>query len=379
MNRENKLLKVLTKQCIFFFLVMFLSSILLTMISGQTIFGLENGDGLEDQNVAGKENAIEGSKEETWLKEKEHNTKEIKKKLGENYIKIRKNQADLLSVDFTEYSMERELVLDIYDMRKTSISEQDIITIWNGKKQENLEALKKKAIKDVSIGYTTAEKGKFSATITFQWNHVYTYQIYEDKDFIYVDCRKPKDVYEHIVVVDAGHGGEDTGSYAKRGTWSEKDYNLDFVSKIAASWQDNRVKLYFTRTKDEALSLSERVEFANEVEADLFVSIHCNSTDEYAGSGLEALYKSNRFKEESKAIAKKSLENLEEATGLVNRGVLDGQSIYIIRNANMPTILLEMGFLSDEKDLAYIEQEDCRQKMAEVICTSITQGLEQIR
>lgn len=349
------------------------------MINGQTIFGLGNDDSMENQNVAGKENAIKASKEETWLKEKIHNTKEIKKKLGQNYIMIRKNQTGLLAVDFTEYSMERELVLDIYDMNETSISEQDIITIWGGKRQKNSEALKKKAIKDVAIGYGTTGNGRFSASITFQWNHVYTYQIYEDRDFIYVDCRRPKDVYDHVVVVDAGHGGEDTGSYAKRGIWSEKDYNLDFVSKIEAGWENSRVKLYITRIKDETVSLSKRVEFANDVEADLFVSIHCNSTDEYTGNGLEALYKSDRFEEESKAIAKESLENLEETTGLVNRGVLDGQSIYIIRNANMPTILLELGFLSDESDLAYIEQEACRQKMAETICTSITQGLEQIR
>ena len=377
MTNENKLLERLTKQCCVFFLFMFLGSILVTKICGQGSF--KTYDNRNNQDLFGKNNAIEEHEKDDWRSEKEHSTKEIKKKLGKNYIRIKKNQTELFSVDFTEYNMERRLVLDIDNMNRPSILKQDIEMFWDEKKQKKTEDIFKKVLKDVTIQYNTAENGTFKACINFQWNQVYTYMIYEDAEYIYVDCWKPRDIYDQIVVIDAGHGGDDTGSYAKWGEWSEKDYNLDIVNKIAGSWQDGSIKLYFTRTKDEKVSLSDRVEFANELEADLFVSIHCNSTDEYAGSGLEALYKSNSYSSLSQNIAENCLNNLEHNTGLTKRGVLDGQNIYIIRKSKMPTVLLEMGFLSDETDLSYLEQEDGRKKMADTVCVSIKQGLEQIK
>lgn len=377
MTNENRLLERLTKCCGCFFLFMFLGSIFITKVYGQGIFETY-GNG-NKQNLLGKNNATNEHEKDAWKSEKEHSTKEIKKKLGKNYIRIRKNQTELFAVDFNEYYMERRLVLNIYDMNLASISKQDIVMFWAGEKQESKTEAFKEVLKDIVIQYNTTEKGTFKAHITFQWNDVYTFILYEDADYIYLDCWKPKDIYDRIVVIDAGHGGDDTGSYAKWGEWSEKDYNLDIVNKIAEIWKDRSTKLYFTRTKDEKVSLNDRVELANELEADLFVSIHCNSTDEYAGNGLEALYKSNHYSSVSQNIAQNCLENLENNTGLENRGILDGQSIYIIRKSKMPTILLEMGFLSDEQDLSYLEQEVSRKKMADTVCVSIKQGLEQMK
>lgn len=377
MTSENKLLERLTKQSCCFLVLFFLSSIFITKIYGQIIFFEQ--EKTKGQDTFEKKNTLEGYEKEAWEQDKQHSTKEIKKKLGKNYIKIKKNQTNLLAVDYTEHNVARELVLDIYNMNSTSISMEDIVIIWNGKKQKNVENSRNKIIKDLSIRYSTTDKGTFGAHITMKWKHVYMYSIYEDRDYIYVDYKRPKEVYDHIVVVDAGHGGADTGTYAKRGKWAEKDYNLDFVNKIREIWQDENVKLCFTRLNDEEVSLSDRVEFANDLEADLFVSIHCNSTDEYAGNGLEALYKSKKYGEISKSIAENCLANLEESTGLSNRGVLNGENIYIIRKAKMPTVLLEMGFLSDEKDLAYMEQQENRKKMADAVCVSIKQGLEQIK
>ena len=215
--------------------------------------------------------------------------------------------------------------------------------------------------------------------IKLDMQNVYAFEWYQEDEYLYIACKRPKDVYKTIVVLDAGHGGSDTGSYGISGDWVEKDYNLDFVAKVQEQFSKKNTKLYLTRSKDVHLSLNERVILANQVEADLFVSIHCNSTDEYEGSGLEALYKSDTYKNESQRIAMDCLKRLESVTGLHNRGALDGQSIYIIRNAHMPTVLFEMGFLSDENDIAYLKKEENREKMAECIVTSIKKGLEVIK
>ena len=73
------------------------------------------------------------------------------------------------------------------------------------------------------------------------------------------------------------------------------------------------------------------------------------------------------------------MEKLEKETGFVNRGLVNGQSIYIVRKAQMPMILLEMGFLSDEDDLTYMKKETNRDKMAKAVCKALEEGMETIK
>lgn len=182
-----------------------------------------------------------------------------------------------------------------------------------------------------------------------------------------LDRAGSKKYNKRIVVLDAGHGGKDTGTETLFGAWYEKDYNLDFVKRIKELWTDEDGMLYLTRWDDSTVSLSQRVEFANKMKADAFISIHCNSTDESSGTGLEMLYKTDSYKTESKHLAKLFQSRLAKLTGFENRDLIDGNSIYIIRKSNMPTVLLEMGFMTDRRDLTYLSKEKNREEMSKVV------------
>lgn len=306
----------------------------------------------------------------------------LEQKLGTSYIKIKKNKNHEMQGLLQHDYIQKKVSVAIYGDSWKDLGKSDMTVVWK-KYSYAIDAIENIPIFLNSYQYqqnteqeeikefTRKSTKQEGILLEFDADRIFSYNFCQDEDYVYIMFCNPKDVYDKIVVVDAGHGGADTGTYAKSGEWNEKDFNLDFVRKMEECWNHNNIKLYFTRLEDTKVTLVERVNFVNDLQADLFVSLHCNSSDENSGSGLEVLYKSNEYAEESKNFAKKCLKALEGVTGLTNRGLLKGKRIYIIRNANMPTVLLELGFLSDSGDLAYLSNEENRTKMAETICQMI--------
>lgn len=300
--------------------------------------------------------------------------------LGDSYIKIKKQDNKKVWGQLEHNYLQKKVSVVLYGDLFEKLEMSDMMIIWENCNY-TIEETKAIPIKLNNYQYQHSikkeesrlsnEKIQDSILFEFDANRIFSYEIFQDSNYVYITFRNPKEIYDKIVVVDAGHGGTDTGTYAKFGSWDEKDFNLDFVKKIEESWNHDNVKLYFSRLEDTEVTLAERVKFANNLQADFFVSLHCNSSDENSGNGLEALYKSNKFSTDSKIFAKKCLKALEECTGLTNRGLLKGKQIYIIRKAKMPTVLLELGFLSDSGDLMYLSKDANRKKMAETICQVI--------
>lgn len=314
------------------------------------------------------------------VKLEERNGFDNRAQLGDSYIKIRKQGNKKVWGQLEHNYMQKKVSVVLYGDLFGKLETSDITIIWEDCNY-TIETAKTIPIKlsnyqcqhgiKEEASRISNERIQDSILLEFDANRIFSYQIFQDNKYVYIVFRNPKEIYDKIVVVDAGHGGTDTGTYAKFGSWDEKDFNLDFAKKIEESWNHDNVKLYFSRLEDADVTLAERVKFANNLQADLFVSLHCNSSDENSGNGLEALYKSNNYSTDSKIFASKCLKALEECTGLTNRGLLKGKRIYIIRNAKMPTVLLELGFLSDSGDLMYLSKETNREKMAETICQVI--------
>ncbi|MBQ3782987.1 MAG: N-acetylmuramoyl-L-alanine amidase [Lachnospiraceae bacterium] len=292
-------------------------------------------------------------------------TNNITKKLGNNYIKIKKTTNQLYPASVREIDETKQVEIVVFQMSQLFIENDGISLIKNGRQIDNNSSEGKLFQEKVQVTFD----GKSQiANILIAMDDYYGYILYEDEDYIYVVYKEPKEVYDRIIVLDAGHGGKDVGSEAVFGEWYEKDYNLDIVERIVKNWNLDNGKIYLTRWEDDFYSLSDRVKFANSLKADLFVSVHCNSADDFDGTGIEVLYKSNSQKQKSKNLARKFVNELQQSTGLVNRGVLDGNSIYIIHNSKMPTVLLEMGFLTDKKDLKYLAKAENRETMAKTVC-----------
>lgn len=113
-------------------------------------------------------------------------------------------------------------------------------------------------------------------------------------------CEYVRAKYDKIVVLDAGHGGYDGGTVIAGAGRAEKLYNLNILLKVEELFkkgsspeegtQNNKLKVIYTRTEDVYLELEERAEIANRLNADFFISIHCNSHDSKKRNGVEVLY-----------------------------------------------------------------------------------------
>ncbi|WP_179320463.1 N-acetylmuramoyl-L-alanine amidase [Winogradskyella helgolandensis] len=170
-----------------------------------------------------------------------------------------------------------------------------------------------------------------------------------------------------VVVIDAGHGGHDSGNL------DEKNIVLNISHQLSLLSSDN-IRIITTRTEDTFFTLQERVEFINTQNADLVVSLHANAHSNPLTNGVEAYYNDkDEFKDKSYAFGKILLENQMELFS-TNRG-LKTVPMYIFRHINSPGVLLELGFITNEEDHKVLMNVD-RQKE---IAASIFEGLEEIR
>ena len=207
------------------------------------------------------------------------------------------------------------------------------------------------------------------------------------------------------ILIDPGHGGKDPGAMmthtikGKKVTVREKDVNLAvgkmLYSRLKAAYPDK--KILMTRNTDVFLSLAERTEIANgvklgEKEAILYISVHVNSSLDKKASGYEVWYLSPGYRRtvlEKTGDVDKNLFNVmnsmmeEEYTTesiLIAKFIMDGiaaqvgslssprgikaEEWFVVKNSNMPAVLIEVGFLSNEKEAALLADNSYLQKMA---------------
>lgn len=175
------------------------------------------------------------------------------------------------------------------------------------------------------------------------------------------------------VVIDPGHGGQDSGAEGASGSY-EKDFNLSLSRKIAGILeQEPRIEIYMTREEDVFLSSEsrERPNFANELKADLFLSIHANTFPDPTVTGTETFY----YDEDSKWLADIIHRHVAKATGFRDRGVSEGD-FFVLRDTHMPAALLEIGYITNPADEQKMLTEEFQQDVAEAIANGIKEYLE---
>ena len=123
--------------------------------------------------------------------------------------------------------------------------------------------------------------------VLIELDRVYEPIVSEDNNYYYINLKKPREVYDNIIVIDAGHGGRDPGAISPCGNYYEKDFNLRILLALKEFLDKENIKVYYTRLDDRQLYLRPRVDLANDVESDLFISIHCNSNLSSRPNGSE--------------------------------------------------------------------------------------------
>lgn len=182
--------------------------------------------------------------------------------------------------------------------------------------------------------------------------------------------------FNKTVVVDAGHGFPDGGAQGKDGTL-EKDLNLKIATFLQEFMEQGGVNAVITRADDDGIfeknaenikqkkrsDIKMREKLMNESEADAFISIHMNKFPEEKYSGPQVFHSKD---EESKALAQFIQARLnDELMPEKKREIKQaGSEIYLLKKAKLPAVLVECGFLSNEKELALLKQEEYQKRVA---------------
>lgn len=181
-----------------------------------------------------------------------------------------------------------------------------------------------------------------------------------------------------IVVIDAGHGGGEVGALGKENGQTvlvEKDVNLAVSLMVIDILKDKGVNVVPTRTTDTDVPLSARTELANSIGASLFVSIHCNSftTDDVSGSLVmhHTTKDTMAYGVSGQQLASNILNYLPAAMELQNRGRVKGDTMWVIRKADMPSVICEMAFINNAGDRAKLADPVYQRRAAEAIAQGI--------
>lgn len=184
---------------------------------------------------------------------------------------------------------------------------------------------------------------------------------------------------DRLIVIDPGHGGTAPGATSITGV-REKDLNIHISRKVESALKDKGYNVVMTRYNDETVGLYDRPGLANDLFADVFVSIHGNSTTSPSVSGIEVLYSpatsSNNKTEDQYPLARLVMDEILKATGGKERGVIKRPDLVVIREANMPAILVEVGFMSNPEEEKLILNDNYQNKIVEGIIKGIEKYFE---
>jgi N-acetylmuramoyl-L-alanine amidase len=182
---------------------------------------------------------------------------------------------------------------------------------------------------------------------------------------------------EKIVFLDAGHGGRDTG--ARGSLADEKDINLAVTLKVGALLQQKGIQVAYSRTDDSFVDLAEISNMANNINAAISVSIHCNANTSATPGGTETYFYAplsnpDLFVQRDDRARLATLLQTELVKNLQrnNRGVKES-NLSVLRNSQMPSALIEMAFISNPDEQALLMSEDFQNQAATAIANAVEQ------
>lgn len=207
---------------------------------------------------------------------------------------------------------------------------------------------------------------------------VCAYDVVSSEGKTSIKLMKPKEKYSKVIVLDPGHGGADEGT--SYGQYKEKTLVLDYGTALYNKLQqDPDIKVYTTRLEDLYATETEgtigaqyptrpmRIKLANEIEPDLYISIHVNWWKVNTISGVETYYFPDPEDIRGKQFATIVQNALVNSFQTKSRGVKDGSALDVIRETDAPAILIETGFISNDSDRAKLISSDYGIRFADII------------
>lgn len=172
------------------------------------------------------------------------------------------------------------------------------------------------------------------------------------------------------VCIDPGHGGTDPGAIGKDPfVLNEKDVNLSISLLLKKELEVKGHTVFLTRDTDISVSLGSRASFANHKNAEIFISIHCNSYSNNSAEGIETwIFSGSSAGRELAEPVQKSL--ISTFSTHKNRGIKEA-NFQVLRETEMPAILVECEFISNSTQLKFLSDNDNQKKIAQAIALGI--------
>lgn len=208
---------------------------------------------------------------------------------------------------------------------------------------------------------------------------------------IIILCKKMQDyiassneVEKKVVVIDAGHGADDPGKVGVNGE-IEKDINLKIAQKVKEKLEAEGITVVMTREDDEGLyddtvsnkkraDMEKRVALINKTNPEVVVSIHQNSFSDPSVRGPQVFYFAES--ETGQQFATAMQEELWKVDTNYQRQIKANNSYYILKRTEVPTIIVECGFLSNEEEARLLSEDSYQETVANAICSGITKWVD---
>lgn len=236
-----------------------------------------------------------------------------------------------------------------------------------------------------SLKFDQVSRNPAVVSVALNLNRIAAYDVRVDDREVVLTVRLPDKaggtLADKLIVIDPGHGGREKG--ARFGENYEKDVNLRIARALVAALQQEGAQTKLTRGGDETVSLAARPGTAVTANADLFISIHCNSNSvANSASGIETYY--HMYESSPRALAHAVHEGVCAATGMCDRKARTDRSLYssglaVLRHlsgSGIPGILLECGYLNSSSDRARLLNQAYREKLAAGILRGLKAYIE---
>lgn len=236
------------------------------------------------------------------------------------------------------------------------------------------------------IGITLPDDAPGSARVTLDMDRILGYTLVAQPDKLVLELRIPRNatgaLADKLIVVDPGHGGKATGAsgHGDNGVVYEKNITLAIAMKLRTALEACGARVVMTRDNDIDVGLYDRTRMANSIGADLFISIH-NDSSPRAGSasGTSTYYHMND--PSSRALAICVQDAVHAVTGLPSRGALSDGILYtsglaVLRTTNMPAVLCEVAYINNARDRNKLVDPDFQQRVAQAMCNGLRAYVE---
>lgn len=362
-------------------------SILLVVLLSCIPFPKKAKSSTDDVVHAGQE-VIEPAKEEAEAVFSEKEIKTAKETVWttieqeeDKYIKIPKQEGiEGAGIYLQDDYMSSQIILNMEGNPEIKY-DASVITRAFGDKIYKGSLKKEELLSKIEVKRTSIKGGK-RLRILFTVKKILEPVLYETDEAFYITLTEPAKMYDHILVLDAGHGGIDEGTMSVDKKYYEKNYTLALLKSLRTMFEGRNIKVYCTRTEDITLSKQARVDLANKLHADLFISIHCNAANAWERhiGGLETLY-SLRTPEygtlKNKKLAEIMLEELHQTTSLEKRGTIQREGLYLLHHSRVPATIVEVGYMTNTSDMKFMKTKNGQELILKGLYRGILKALQQ--